>query len=91
MSHSFLRKVDPFSFASSQLPSALFLNDNKISAISSNAFTGLKFVSELYMQKNKLVQLPRGMLKKMTVHLVSLFQNSIQTLDGVFEDLKQLP
>ena len=43
------------------------------------------------MQKNKLVQLPRGMLKKMTVHLVSLFQNSIQTLDGVFEDLKQLP
>ena len=71
--------------------SALLLQRNNIESLTNACFQGIHSIDELHLQSNKLQWIERDTFRNMSIENLLLFNNSLTTMNGVMEEMKEQP
>ena len=69
----------------------LLLQRNNITSLTRACFQGIHYIKDLHLQSNKLHLIERGTFRDMRIVNLILFNNSLTTLDGVMEGMREQP
>lgn len=69
----------------------LMLQDNNISYISPKAFSGIKSIKELFLQRSNLTSLPEGLFRNMSIQRLYLFANNLNNTNGLLHGMTKTP
>ena len=92
LSHNQLEKIENTAFPKLlRKASGIYLQSNNIRSIAVNAFEGFESIGELFLHRNQLKSLPKGIFKGLSMNKLFLFANELSTVDGIFQDVKRSP
>ena len=91
LSNNRISSIKEGSFGENSYISSLLLQRNDITSIKRTSFQGIHFISELHLQSNSLQKIEKGSFKGMTIDTLLLFNNSLTTMNGVLDGMKNQP
>ena len=69
----------------------LFLQRNNITSLTRGCFQGMHYIKDFHLQSNKLHLIEKGTFRDMRIVNLILFNNSLTTMDGVMEGMREQP
>ena len=91
LSHNRITEIDDYTLGGDEDVTYLMLQDNNISYISPKAFSGIKSIKELFLQRSKLTSLPEGLFRNMSIQRLYLFANNLNHTKGLLHGMTKTP
>ena len=91
LSNNHIASIEEGTLGNISLISSLLLPRNNIMSIQRKSFQGIHFISELHLQSNTLQKIEKSSFKGMTILKLLLFNNSLTTMNGVLDGMKNQP
>ena len=91
LSHNQLEKIEKNTLPKLRNVFAIYLQSNIIKSIAIDAFEGIEYIGELFLHRNQLKNLQKGIFNGLSLKKLSLFANELSTVDGIFQKIKIPP
>ena len=91
LSRNKIKKLGDFTFGYQNQLKFVQLQNNSLSEISPKAFRGIKFIEDLFLQRNELKSVPEGLFQGMSIRHLYLFANKLENTKGLLKGMTKTP
>ena len=91
LSRNQIKKLCDYAFGEQNQLTYIQLQNNNISDISPKAFRGIRFIGDLFLQRNDLKSVPEGLFQGMSIRHLYLFANKLNHTKGLLKGMKRAP